>query len=111
MHHLEPKNAGLLEKIAHMTNGAKNHPHDKPKNHPQDGSKNRPDIINPVCLCWVADEDSLKGLLNVKGQKAWCSRVRLRGLLLLIDYICRNLKKNSITISADLAHSFVSKIR
>jgi hypothetical protein len=29
----------------------------------------------------------------------------------LIDYICRNVKKNSITISADLAHSFVSKIR
>jgi hypothetical protein len=32
-------------------------------------------------------------------------------LLLLIDYICRNLKKNGITISADLAHSFVSKLR
>jgi hypothetical protein len=33
------------------------------------------------------------------------------GLLLLIDYICRNLKKGSITVSADLAHSFTSKIR
>ena len=94
-----------------MTNGARNHPHDKAKNRPQDGSKNRPDIINPVCLGGVVDEATLKGLLNAKGQTAWCSRIRLRGLLLLIDYICRNLKKNSVTISADLAHSFVSKLR
>jgi hypothetical protein len=50
-------------------------------------------------------------LLNAKRQAAWCSRVRLSGLLLLIDYVCRNLKKNGIPISADLAHSFVSKIR
>jgi hypothetical protein len=59
----------------------------------------------------VADEASLRALLTVKRQTAWCSRVRLLGLLLLIDYICRNLKKDRITISADLAHSFVSKIR
>jgi len=32
-------------------------------------------------------------------------------LLLLIDYICRHLKKNAVSISADLAHSFVSKLR
>jgi hypothetical protein len=98
-------------KIAHMTNGAKNHSHDKPKNRPHDGLKNRPDIINPVSLCGVVDEDSLKALLVAHKQTAWCSRVRLRGLQLLIDYICRKLKKNRITISADLAHSFVSKIR
>ena len=101
-----------LGKIARMTHGAKNHPHDKAKNRPQDGFKNRPDIIDPVSLCGVIDEDSLKALLNIERQRAWCSRVRLRGLLLLIDYICRNLKKNgTITISADLAHSFISKIR
>jgi hypothetical protein len=49
--------------------------------------------------------------LKSKRQTAWCSRVRLLGLLLLIDYIFRNLKNGSITISADLAHSFTSKIR
>jgi hypothetical protein len=112
MHHFDQETAGLIEKIAHRTNGAKNHLHDKPKNRPQDELENRPDIINPVSLCGVVDEATLKGLLNVKRQAAWCSRVRLRGLLLLIDYICRNLKKNgTITISADLAHSFVSKLR
>jgi hypothetical protein len=95
-----------------MTNGAKNHPQDKAKNRPQDSFKNRPDIINPVSLCGVVDERALKVLLIAKRQTPWCSRVRLRGLLLLIDYICRKLKKNgTITISADLAHSFVSKIR
>ena len=95
-----------------MTNGAKNRPQDKAKNRPQDGLKNRPDIINPVCLFGVVDEASLKALLKSKRQTAWCSRVRVRGLLLLIDYICRKLKRNgTITISADLAHSFISKIR
>jgi hypothetical protein len=95
-----------------MTNGAENRPQDKAKNRPQDGFKNRPDIINPVCLRGVVCEDSLKALLESNRQTAWCSRVRLRGLLLLINHICRNLKKTgTITISADLAHSFVSKIR
>ena len=105
------ESAGLIEKIAHMTNGAKNRPHDKPKNRPHDSSKNHPDIINPVCLCGVVDEVTLKALLKSKTQTAWRSRVRVRGLLLLIDYICRHLKNGSITISADLAHSFVSKLR
>src|SRR5215510_10750557 len=102
---------GLAEKIAHMTNGTKNRPQDNAKNRPHDGFKNRPDIINPVCLRGVVDEAELKALLKSKRQTAWRSRVRLRGLLLLIDYICRNLKNGAITISADLAHSFVSKIR
>jgi hypothetical protein len=107
-----PAGTGDIEKIAHMTSGTKNHPHDRAKNRPHDDSKNRPDIINPVLLCGAVDEDSLKGLLKSKRQTAWCSRVRVLGLLLLIDYICRNLKKNgAITISADLAHSFISKIR
>ena len=95
-----------------MTNGAKNHPQDKAKNRPHDDLKNHPDIINPVCLLGAMAGDSLKALLIAKGQTAWCSRVRVNGLLLLIDYISRNLKRNgTITISADLAHSFVSKLR
>jgi hypothetical protein len=95
-----------------MTNGAKNRPHDNAKNRPQDAIKNHPDIIKPVCLWGVLDEASLKALLKSRRQTAWCSRVRVRGLLLLIDYICRKVrKKGTITISADLAHSFVSKLR
>ena len=94
-----------------MTNGARNHPHDKAKNRPQDGSKNRPDIINPVSLFGVIDEAELKVLLKSKKQTAWCTRVRILGLLLLIDHILRHIKNGRISMSADLAHSFVSKIR
>jgi hypothetical protein len=95
-----------------MTNGAKNRPQDNAKNRPQDDPKNRPDIINPVTVCGVLSEAELKALLVAKKQTAWCSRVRLRGLLLLLDYICRNVKQSgAISISADLARSFVSKLR
>ena len=94
-----------------MTNGAKNRPHDDGKNRPQDRSKNRPDIIIPISLSGVVDLGPLRGLLVSKRQTAWASQVRLLGLLLLIDYICRNLKKGSISISADLAHQYVSKLR
>ena len=95
-----------------MTCGGKNHPHDKAKNRPHDDSKNRPNIINPVPLFGVVDEDGLKALLIAGKQQAWCSRVRILGLLLLIDYLCRNLKQSGdISISADLARSFVSKLR
>jgi hypothetical protein len=78
-----------------MTNGVKNRPHDKAKNRPQDDAENRPDIINPVCLCGVVDEAELKVLLKSKKQTAWCTRVRILGLLLLIDYICRHLKRGA----------------
>jgi hypothetical protein len=94
----------LWKKIAHMTNGAKNRLHDKAKNRPQDRLKNRPDIIKPVSLCGVVDEVSLEALLRSERQGAWCSRVRLCGLLFLIDYICRNLKNGLISISADLEY-------
>ena len=94
-----------------MTNGAKNHPQDRTKNRPQDASKNRPDIINPVPLQGVIGEHGIKALLVRKKQTAWCTRVRILGLLLLIDYICRHLKRGQISMSADLAHQFVSKLR
>jgi|ERR1700736_623616 len=112
MHRLvEQESGGPIEKIAHMANGAKNHPHNKAKNRPQDALENRPNIINPVSLCGVVDQAGLSALLNSKRQSVWCSRVRVCGLLLLIDYICRKLKKDRISICADLAHQFVSKLR
>jgi hypothetical protein len=97
--------------IAPKTNGSKDRLHDKGGNRPQDNSKNRPDIINPISLSSVIDEAGLKASLNAKKQAPWCSRVRLHGLLLLIDYICRHLKNGRISISADLAHQFISKLR
>jgi hypothetical protein len=99
-------------KIAHKTNAAKNRPQDTVKNRLQDEPKNRPDIINPVSLGGVIGECELKALLGVRKQTAWCSPVRVQGLLLLADHILRHLKGNgTISISADLAHQFVSKLR
>jgi len=94
-----------------MTKGAKNRLQDNAKNRPQDRLKNHPDIINPVRLLGVVDEDSLKALLKDKKQTAWCTRVRILGLLLLIDYILRHTRNGRISMSADLAHQFVSKLR
>ena len=59
----------------------------------------------------VVGELGLKALLVREKQTAWCTRVRILGLLLLIDYICRHLKRGQISMSADLAHQFVSKLR
>ena len=98
-------------KIAHMTQESKNRPHDTTKNRPHERTKNRLNIINPVRLVAVISEAGLEGLLKVHDVSDWSSRVRLRGLMLLIDYLCRNLKNGSISISADLAHQFVSKLR
>jgi hypothetical protein len=98
-------------KIAHTTNRTQNRPHDNGKNRLQGDAENRPDIINPVPLFGIVMVSELKRLLMSKGQVAWCTSVRLLGVLLLIDYILRNLKKGQISISADLAHQFVSKLR
>ena len=69
-------------------------------------------LLIQYSLFGVVGEHGIKALLVREKQTAWCTRVRILGLLLLIDYICRNLKKNgAITISADLARSFVSKLR
>ena len=86
-------------KIAHKTEERKNRPHDKAKNRPQDDSKNRPDIINPVSLSGIVPVGELKSLLMCKSQEAWCTSVRLLGLVLLIDYILRNLKRPDFNFS------------
>jgi hypothetical protein len=48
--------------------------------------------------------------LKAKSHDAWCSDVRTSGLLLIIDYAIRKLKKGQVPISADLARSYVSKV-
>ena len=68
-------------------------------------------LLIQVPFLGVVVETELKVLLSAKKQTAWCTRVRILGLLLLVDYICRHLKKGQISMSADLAHQFVSKLR
>ena len=81
------------------------------KKRPQLSSKKRHDIINPVELVGLVAEGDLRKLLKAKGQHSWCSRVRICGLLLLINHALRHQKKGEVGISGELARSFVSKIR
>jgi hypothetical protein len=98
-------------KSAHNSLNAKKRPHHKPEKGHQYRGKKRHDIIIHSPLSGVVTEAELKGLLQSKGQIAWCSRVRVGGLLLLIDYLSRNLKNGMVSISADLARQYVSKLR
>jgi hypothetical protein len=111
MYDFEVETARLTERIAHKTKTAKNRLHDKAKNRPQDRPKNRPNIINPVPLCGLFSETELKEQLRAHGQTDWCTRVRTCGLLLIIDFVLRSSKNRCITISGDLARSYISKLR
>jgi hypothetical protein len=44
------------------------------------------------------------------GQAPWCSLVRLRGLLLLIDLVLRNHPSKGFSLPADLARAYISKL-
>src|SRR5262249_32960183 len=68
-------------------------------------------IINPVSLLGVVDEKQLNRLLTSHLHFGWCTRVRIQGLLLLLDYLLRNTKNGLASISAELARSYVSKLK
>ena len=70
-------------KIAHMRNGAKNHPHDKAKNRPQDELKNHPDIIKPVCLKGVSRRVVCPGVVCLRGV---IDEVPLKALLMSMGF-------------------------
>ena len=59
----------------------------------------------------VCTEEELRRILEKAGQVEWCTRVRLRGLLLLVDFVIRNQTPQGYSIPADLAHGYVSAIR
>ena len=62
-------------------------------------------------LSAVCTEEELRRILQAAGQVEWCTRVRLRGLLLLVDFAIRNHSLHGYSIPADLAHGYVSAIR
>jgi hypothetical protein len=95
----------------HQVKKLKKQSHDKVKKHLQDRAKKHPDIIKPVGVVGVVDEVELKVLLRFHKQSDWQTRVRVNGLLLLIDAVTRNLKKGVASISPDLGRSYVSKLR
>jgi hypothetical protein len=62
-----------------------------------------------VSLIGVVSVVELAECLRRAGQDEWCTRVRLHGLLLLIDFVCRHHAVGGFPIPADLADGFISK--
>jgi hypothetical protein len=94
-----------------MTVEEKKRHYDKDKKRHHDAAKKHHNIINPVTLRGVVTESELRSLIMTRGHSEWSTRVRVCGLLLLIDYIVRRLKNRAISISAELARAFVSKLK
>ena len=63
-----------------------------------------------VSLIGVVSAGDLAERLRREGQDEWCTRVRLGGLLLLIDFLCRNHTVGGFPLPADLADGFISKL-
>lgn len=64
-----------------------------------------------VTLCGVVSKSELERCLRRIRQTEWSTNVRLHGLLLLIDLLCRNHKANGLSISARVAHDYISNIK
>ena len=65
-----------------------------------------------TALQGVVTLEGMRKILAKIGQKAWCSRVRVCGLLLLIDYVVRKvgLRAKGVKISAQSARTFISRL-
>lgn len=74
-------------------------------------SRFRSNRVRGLRLKGVMTLDELSGILAKARQSEWRTRVRLGGLLLLIDFVVRNCRRKGVSISADLAHDFVSALR
>jgi hypothetical protein len=64
-----------------------------------------------VRLEGVATPEEMRKLLARNGQKGWCTKVRLGGLLLLVEFVCRKQTSKGVPISADRASKFVSPLK
>jgi hypothetical protein len=71
----------------------------------------RSDRVRSFTLEGVVTADELSKILAKARQPEWRTRVRLGGLLLLIDFFVRNRRSKGVSISADLAHDFVSALK
>ena len=64
-----------------------------------------------VIFSGVVSLDELDSRLRGACQDEWCTNVRLRGLLMLIDFVRRNHTVRGVSISANAAHDYISNIK
>jgi len=67
---------------------------------------------NYTPMLGVVTKERLRSILLENDQREWCTRVRLLGLLSLIDLILRKLAKQpeGVSMPADLADGYISKL-
>lgn len=75
--------------------------------------KKAPRYYEPETVVGVVGVDALHSLLQEHRQHDWCSDVRIGGLLLLLANILKRLAdgKRPVSVSAELARSYISKLR
>lgn len=100
-----------VEKITHMLPVVEESPPCIPEESPACTPEKSPSDGIPVGAWLVVSAEDLAKRLRRAGQGEWCTRVRLSGLLLLIDFVVRNTKRTGVRISLDLAHGYVSAIK
>jgi hypothetical protein len=69
-----------------------------------------PSYYTPSQVVALVSLDELAKLLFFYKQDEWCSPVRLRGLLLLLEFFAKRRDSRGVSCSANLAHSYVSKL-
>ena len=81
------------------------------KKSPKKAVRFRAERFCRTTLAGVVTYDKLADLLRRAGQDEWTSRVRLCGLLLVVDFLRRKRTPQGVPISADLAHDFISAVK
>jgi hypothetical protein len=67
--------------------------------------------LRRIRLEGVASVDEMRRILAKNGQRKWCTRVRLCGLFLLVDFVCRKQTSKGVPISADRASGFITPLK
>jgi hypothetical protein len=67
--------------------------------------------LRRVRLDDAVTSEEMRKILAKNGQKEWCTNVRLGGLLLLVDFVCRKQTSKGVPISADRASTFISPLK
>jgi hypothetical protein len=82
---------------------------------PSVGDGKTPSDYLPRMLLGLVDEAGLKNLLCRNKQHEWCSRKRIAGLLMIIDFFARNgpgtAKKPGTAMSSALSREYVSTLK
>jgi hypothetical protein len=102
--------AALQRKNTHKAQSAEKTPARRFQKAPTRTGQKTPSYYIPSEVRGLVGSDELIKLLVYHKQHEWCSLVRLGGLLLLLEFFAMRRDQKGVSCSADLAHSYVSKL-